>query len=233
MVKFVQQAIEWENLLYFLYPYFWDVPVAWDFVRNLRHPDPNRQQFLRAGSARVVLTIRPGFEQAFAAFVDQGNFGDILPPDHPYMTIGQEIQAYDRANYPGIPPANAEGAARPLLHPLQRRAWREMQAIITLLEKYRQVNGTYPTTTQGLAALSSLGTVPPADPWGKPYVYASPGAVTDYEVSSLGADGAAAGEAENADITSWAPASLIAEWFDYTPSRGIDIQVNTAPSALA
>jgi hypothetical protein len=233
MVKFLQQAIEWENLLYFLYPYFWDVPSAWNFVRTIRHPDPNRQQFLRAGSARVVLTIRPGYEQAFAAFVDQGNFGEILPPDHPYLTIGQEIQAYDRANYPGIPPANAEGAARPLIHPLQRRAWREMQGIIALLEKYRAGQGAYPTSAQGLAALSGVGAVPAGDPWGRPYVYTSPGSVNDYEVSTLGKDGAASGDGENADITSWAPASLIAEWFDYTPSRGVDVQVNTALSALA
>lgn len=233
MVKFLQQAIEWENLLYFLYPYFWDVPVAWNFVRNLRHPDPTRQQFLRAGSARVVLTIRPGYEEAFAAFVDLGNFGDILPPDHPYLTIGQEIQAYDRANFPGIPPANAEGAARPLLHPAQRRSWKELQAIIGLLEQYKTANGQYPSTAQGLAALAPLGTVPAADPWGNAYVYVSPGVVNDYELSSRGRDGEEGGDGENADVTSWAPASLVAEWFDYTPSRGIDIEVNTAPASLA
>ena len=97
MVKFLQQAMEWENLRYFLYPYLWDVPAAWNFVRTIRHPDPNRQHFLRAGSARVVLTIRPGYEHAFAAFVDQGSCGEILPPDHPYLTIERGI--------PGVPTA--------------------------------------------------------------------------------------------------------------------------------
>ena len=106
MVKFLQQAIEWENLLYFLYPYFWDVPNAWDSVRSLEHPDLTRQSFVRAGSARVVVTIRPGFEDAFSAFIEQGDFGSVLPPNHPYLSIAQEIQAYNDTNYPGIPPAN-------------------------------------------------------------------------------------------------------------------------------
>jgi hypothetical protein len=233
MVKFIQQAIEWENMLYFLYPYFWDVPAAWDFVRTLQHPDATRQQFLRAGSARVVLTIRSGFENAFAAFVDRGELGRVLPPDHPYLTIGREIRAYDRANYPGIPPANPAEDFRPLLTPLQRQAWQDMQGLIALLEQYKIAKGAYPTTGQGLAELSELGSVPASDPWGNPYVYRSPGAFNDYELASLGADGQPGGDGEDADITSWAGASLIAEWFEYTPTHGTDIQINSAPASMA
>lgn len=233
MVKFVQQAIEWENLLYFCYPYFWDVPVAWDFVRTLRHPDAIRQQFLRAGTARVVLTIRPGYEADFAAFVDNGNFGDVLPPEHPYLTIAQEIRAHDQTNYPGIPPANPEVAPRPLLTPLQRRAWQDIQQIVGLLERYRTANGAYPTTAQGLAVLRPLGPVPANDPWGTPYVYVSPGRANDYELASLGADRRPGGDGDEADVTSWAPASLIAEWYEYTPSHGTDIALNTAPPNMA
>ena len=103
MIKFLHQAIEWENLLYFVYPYFWDAPKDWDFIRTIEHPDLERQQFVRAGSARVVLTVRPGFEESFAQFVDGGSFGEVLPPGHPYVTIGQEIAAYSKTNYPGIP----------------------------------------------------------------------------------------------------------------------------------
>ncbi|MFJ5307395.1 type II secretion system protein GspG [Streptomyces sp. NPDC088350] len=228
MVKFLQEAIEWENLLYFHYPYFWDHPQAWEFVRTIRHPDPIRQQFLRAGSARVVVTIRPGYEDAFAAFIDRGNFGDVLPPGHPYLTIGQEIRAYDQANYPGIPPANPETGYRPLLSPAQRRAWTDIQKIVDLLDKYHDAHGTYPTTAQGLAVLAPLGQVPLLDPWNKPYVYRSPGLRYDYEVSSLGANGQPGGDGDDADITSWAPASLIAEWYEYTASHGTDIQVNTS-----
>jgi GH18 family chitinase len=106
MVKFINEAIEWENVLYFLYSYFWDVPASWDFIRQIRHPDSTRQAFLRAGSARVVLTVRRGWEPAWVSFVETGGFGQTLLPNHPYMSIVQEIQAYDNTNYPGIPAAN-------------------------------------------------------------------------------------------------------------------------------
>jgi hypothetical protein len=65
-VKFLQQAIEWENLLYFLYPYFWGSdPQARDKFL-FEHPDPEHQNFVRAGYARVVVTVRPGFEASSA-----------------------------------------------------------------------------------------------------------------------------------------------------------------------
>jgi hypothetical protein len=102
MIKFMHQAIEWENVLYFTYPYFWDSRENWEFKRFLQHPDPQHREFLRAGSARVVLTIRPGFEVSFACFMETG----ALDPGHPYLTIAQEIQDYANTNYQGIPPAN-------------------------------------------------------------------------------------------------------------------------------
>ena len=47
MVKFINEAIEWENVLYFLYSYFWDYPTTWEFIRQIRHLDATRQAFLR------------------------------------------------------------------------------------------------------------------------------------------------------------------------------------------
>ena len=233
MIKFLHQAIEWENLLYFVYPYFWDLPSSWDFIRTLEHPDLERQQFLRAGSARVVLTVRPGFETSFAQFVDNGSFGTVLPPGHPYVTIGQEIAAYSQTNYPGVPPANPASSFRPLLSTLSRRAWGEMLDVIAKLDTWAAAHsGQYPTTADGLGVLPAA---PAADPWGKPYQYACPGRFTDYELASMGPDGVAGPgpDGETDDITSWAPASLIGEWFEYTPSRGTDIAVNSVPVDLA
>jgi len=37
-VRFIQQAIEWENVNWILYPYFWTVPERWDFKQSLEHP---------------------------------------------------------------------------------------------------------------------------------------------------------------------------------------------------
>ena len=241
-VKFIHQAIEWENLLCFPYPYFWDSAGSWETVRMMRHQDLTRQQFLRAGSARVVLTIRPGYEEAFSAFVDTRDFGSVLPSDHPYFSIGEELRAFSNTNFPGLPPANPETHYRPLITPLQRKAWDDMRKIITSLENHKKLNGVYPTTAQGLALLGN--SLPMNDPWGQPYLYACPGAFNDYELSSLGHgvfpdDGLSpsggeplisADDAKIAPITSWATCNLIAEWHEYTPSHGTDIQINTAAS---
>jgi general secretion pathway protein G len=44
----------------------------------------------------------------------------------------------------------------------------------------------------------------PADPWGLPYQYKSPGDNNrDYDIVSLGKDGQRGGEGDAADIHSW------------------------------
>lgn len=142
-IKYIHNAIEWENVLYFTYPYFWDDNKLWDFKKFLYHPDPTHRTFLRSGAARVVLTIRPGFEQSFTALVESGAFNS-LPGPHPYVTIAQEIQDFANTNYPGFPPANPEQNARPLLYLEQRRVWKEMQYIIQLLNACKSATGAYP-----------------------------------------------------------------------------------------
>ena len=87
------------------------------------------------------------------------------------------------------------------------------------LDAYRLDIGRYPSTEQGLIALTTApngGTTTPwrgpylrkaipLDPWNHPYVYKSPGDANPnaYDLLSLGADGAPGGDGENADITSW------------------------------
>lgn len=83
------------------------------------------------------------------------------------------------------------------------------------LDQFRLDVGKYPTTSEGLSALRTktggmeswngpyLKKEIPADPWGRPYVYTSPGAHDDYDIVSYGADGSPDGENENQDIVSW------------------------------
>ena len=76
--------------------------------------------------------------------------------------------------------------------------------IATALKLYELDNGSFPTTAQGLEALRikpSTNPLPqnwngpyvekePLDPWGHPYIYASPGEHRkDYDLSSKGKDG--------------------------------------------
>ncbi len=76
-IKFVQTAIDWDNVMVFLYPYFWD--TIWNEQEKLflQHPDPIRREFLRAGAARVILAIQPGFEEEVVSLLDQGQLGKL------------------------------------------------------------------------------------------------------------------------------------------------------------
>ena len=60
----------------------------------------------------------------------------------------------------------------------------------------------YPDTSAGLEKIAKLfpNSEVPVDPWGNAYQYTSDG--TDYEIVSLGKDGAQGGEDVNADISS-------------------------------
>ncbi|TXH72636.1 MAG: hypothetical protein E6Q88_06060, partial [Lysobacteraceae bacterium] len=133
------------------------------------------------------------------------------------------MEAFARTNYPGIRPANTVEGARPLLTPLQRRAWEDMQQIMGWLERHKAEHGRYPTSEEGIAALAAYGVAPAMDPWGRPYLYRSPGQINDFELLSYGADGVEGGEGEDADITSWAEASLIGRWYEYTPTSALDV----------
>lgn len=92
----------------------------------------------------------------------------------------------------------------------------DLKTVATALRMYRLDNGDYPTTEQGLNALVERPTAPPApraypaepyltelpqDPWGRDYVYRSPGQSGAYDLFSLGKDGEEGGEGLDADLT--------------------------------
>jgi general secretion pathway protein G len=92
----------------------------------------------------------------------------------------------------------------------------QIESFEKALDQYRIDTGRYPDTSQGLVVLFQapsnvanwngpyLKKGIPSDPWGKAYVFASPGKDgREYEISSLGADGKENGEKEDADIKSW------------------------------
>jgi general secretion pathway protein G len=94
----------------------------------------------------------------------------------------------------------------------------DFKAIETALKIYRLDNYVYPSTEQGLEALVTPSTLDPEprnfkeggylaevprDPWGRPYLYLSPGERGEVDIYSLGADGLSGGEGQNADIGNW------------------------------
>ena len=97
-------------------------------------------------------------------------------------------------------------------------AKQDIAALGQALKLYRLDNIHYPSTDQGLQALIVKPTsapIPsnwksggyldrlPKDPWGHEYQYLNPGAHSEIDVFSLGADGAPGGEGNDADIGSW------------------------------
>ena len=71
-VRFFERAIEWEQMTYMFYPYFWGRKENWPKRFLISDTDPNFTEFLKAGSSRVVVPVRPGFERALAHFMDTG-----------------------------------------------------------------------------------------------------------------------------------------------------------------
>lgn len=97
-------------------------------------------------------------------------------------------------------------------------AKQDIASLMQALKLYRLDNQRYPSTEQGLQALvtkPSTSPLPPnwktggylerlaRDPWGNPYQYLNPGVRGEIDVFSMGADGVAGGEGNDADIGSW------------------------------
>ncbi len=98
------------------------------------------------------------------------------------------------------------------------RATSDIAAISSAIGLYKLDNFTYPSTAQGLAALTTPPSVEPLapnwasggyiarlpkDPWGRDYQYLQPGVHGAFDVFSYGADGQPGGSGANADIGSW------------------------------
>ena len=106
-VQFMEQAFEWENLTFMLYPYFWADRSRWRDLARIEGPDPDYARFLRAGSARVVVPARPGFEAQVQFFLWLGviwSGGPVpAPDDECYLSVADEIQAMQRRPDDGVP----------------------------------------------------------------------------------------------------------------------------------
>ncbi|MGI9278880.1 MAG: type II secretion system major pseudopilin GspG [Endozoicomonas sp.] len=98
----------------------------------------------------------------------------------------------------------------------------DIETIAQALELFRLDNGFYPTTDQGLEALSSRPSLTPEaknwnqegylkktpqDPWGNDYIYLQPGNHGRFDLYSMGSDGREGGDELARDITNWVEGS--------------------------
>jgi general secretion pathway protein G len=92
----------------------------------------------------------------------------------------------------------------------------QIQSIEQALDLYALDTGQYPSSSEGLEVLMQRpggvitwngpylkGNVVPKDPWGKPYIYRSPGEHGPYDIMSYGPNGQEGGSGATASITNW------------------------------
>lgn len=94
LIRFLENAFEWNNMSYICYPYFWGRYSKWSAALHFTDPDPDFAAFLKAGAARVQVPVRPGFETAIAHFCDTGAIPEgeaTLVGGSMYVPIVQEI----------------------------------------------------------------------------------------------------------------------------------------------
>ena len=101
----------------------------------------------------------------------------------------------------------------------QAAARAQIESFSLALDAFRLDVRRYPSSVEGLGALHDAARFPqlssnwrgpylrrpvPEDPWGRPWIYASPGTSSvDYDLYTLGRDGLRGGEGEDSDVTSW------------------------------
>ncbi len=107
IIAFYDQAFEWDQLIYNLYPYFWGRHATWrQGVDDGAALDTLHEAFLDAGVARVVVPVRPGFEATALYFLATGALwrGGKVPQigDPLYVSIAKELVAAQNDGAGGV-----------------------------------------------------------------------------------------------------------------------------------
>src|SRR5262249_45822242 len=71
-ILFFEESLEWTNMTYVFYPYFWSSKQEWVMLSQLDDDDPLFGKFLQAGAARVQVPVRIGFNQAMCHYLKGG-----------------------------------------------------------------------------------------------------------------------------------------------------------------
>jgi hypothetical protein len=109
VIQFLEQAFEWEHMVYTFYPYFWARKQLWPFLQRLDDVDPQHAAFLRAGAARVLVPVRLGYEGSVLWYAHRGEpWNGKGPPSTghdafiPYIEEAKERLGFDFDVGPGL-----------------------------------------------------------------------------------------------------------------------------------
>lgn len=96
LVKFIEQAFEWNEISYTLYPFYWAGKNNWQSLYQQEVDDALFRSFLQSGMARVIATVRPGFEEAVMHYMATGQvWNGSQPPvigDELYLSVIEELR---------------------------------------------------------------------------------------------------------------------------------------------
>ncbi len=92
----MEQAFEWGLMSYNFYPFYWGNRNDWTDLYQYECNDPLFRSFMQSGMARVVVTVKPGFEKAVLHFMATGqiwNGGEVPVLGNPlYLSIVDELK---------------------------------------------------------------------------------------------------------------------------------------------
>ncbi|MCH2197038.1 hypothetical protein [Kordia sp.] len=101
VVKFFEQAFDWEIMAYVFYPYFYADEKDWkDLFQSTDAADPLFQAFLQSGMARAVVPVKPGFEEAVNWYMETGELWNgqglvVDMDDDLYISVSEEMQTIE------------------------------------------------------------------------------------------------------------------------------------------
>lgn len=94
-VRFFEAAFDWDLMAYIFYSYFWAENAQWQNLAGQQDADPLFRAFLQAGMGKVLLSVRPGYEEAVMYYLETGDFNegkDITIENELYMALLAELQ---------------------------------------------------------------------------------------------------------------------------------------------
>ena len=97
LIRFFEQAFEWDKITYQFYPYFWGRKSRWDDALKQESDDQLFKNFLRAGAVKVVLAVVPGLTEVILWYLKTGELriGSSMPAiegDVEYLSIVDEVR---------------------------------------------------------------------------------------------------------------------------------------------
>lgn len=118
-IRLFEQTMEWENMTYLFYPYFWSRKDSWVTLVQLTDDDPLFNRFLQAGAARVQVPVRLGFEGPvlnYLAGIDVWDAdGYLINGDGPELSMLDELKSQLENTYVDGPGTVSVSQASPQL----------------------------------------------------------------------------------------------------------------------